>query len=147
MSSADSPHEQRPAAALAAHITAAALRTVVETLEEHPELAARLRGLLAPAPLAAPVLPPFMSMRAYARHAGIGVRTVQQHRAEMTEGVHYHRDGRAGRRVIMHVAEADAWRAARRPRAAARTTIDQLAADEVSRRRARARTRVGAQKG
>jgi len=143
MSPAEPPREP-PRASIAARLAVEALRALIETLEGCPELAGRLRCLLfVEVPPTASTVPPFMSIAEYARHARISVRTVQSLRAEMTEGVHFHRDGRTGRRVIIHVAEADAWRNARRPRQS-RRELDRLAEDEVSRRRARAGRREGA---
>jgi len=120
------------------------LHTLLAVLESRPDLAARLRALFVVTQAASPPSSPFMSIAEYARHARISVRSVQSLRREMTEGEHYHRDGRLGRRVIVHVAEADAWRTARRPPASHRAALDQLASDEVSRRRARGVRGVGA---
>jgi hypothetical protein len=89
--------------------------------------------------------PPFMSVDEYARHGRISSRTVRYLVKAMTENVHFHRDGRTGRRVLIHVREADAWRAARKPARARAQDTAQLAIDEVTRRRAHValRKRVG----
>jgi hypothetical protein len=143
MSPAEPDRQLSPSALIGARLVAEALRTLIETLEACPELAGRLRGLLlVEVPAVASTVPPFMSISEYARHARVSVRTVQSLRAEMTEGLHYHRDGRTGRRVIIHVAEADAWRSARRPHQL-RRDLDRLAEDETARRRARTGRREG----
>ncbi len=55
---------------------------------------------------------------------------------DMTEGVHFHRDGRRARRVIIHVREADRWLPQRAHVRKNQGSIEELAIDEVTRRRA-----------
>jgi hypothetical protein len=80
---------------------------------------------------------PFKSVAEYARYGRISTRTVRYLLKEMTEGEHFHREGRTGRRVLIHVREADAWRAGRKPASVRACSIENLAIDEVTRRRAR----------
>ena len=89
---------------------------VLTLFETEPALADRLRGLFpardqaatAPAPIAVN-----MSVREYAVHAGVSERTIGNDLRLMTLGVHFRRDGATGRRVVIHVPEADAWRRTR----------------------------------
>lgn len=114
------------------------LELVVATLERDPVLARRLRdALLAGAPEARAGVP-FMNVREYARHARLSERTVRHLLKEMTEGSEFHRDGRTGRRVIVHTEAADAWRKARRraPGNNSDTADRDIVIDEVLRRRA-----------
>jgi hypothetical protein len=122
----------------AADVTEALLVTVVQSLERRPDLVARLRSLLGVI-TPAPTTPSseLMSIAEYARYRRVSERTVRYNLKQMVEGVHFHREGRAGRRVIIQVHEADRWRAekVRKPNGA--LTNEDLAIDEVTRRRAR----------
>ena len=111
---------------------------VIEALVRRPDLVKRLRTVVSGDATAEPLaMPPrFLSVMEYARHARVSERTVRYLIKEMAEHVHFHRDGRHGRRVIIHVTEADVWRAAR-VRPSSGEDIDRLAIDEVTRRRAR----------
>lgn len=115
------------------------LVSVVSELEADPELAARFRAVLFPAPSIATTvsIPTNMSMREYAIHAKVSERTIRTDLKLMTVGVQYRRDGAKGRRVIIHVAEADTWR---RSRARARDERQESAdyvRDEVLQHRAK----------
>lgn len=116
------------------------LDSVVTELEQHPSLAARLRkvlGVTEQASLQAQAQAKFMSVREYAMHARVSERTMRYLlRDEMVEGIHYHRDGRTGRRVIVHVNEVDEWRASRRRTSDMNQSLEELASNEVLRRRA-----------
>jgi hypothetical protein len=59
----------------------------------------------------------------------------------MTEGVQYNRDGIKGRRITINVEAADAWRVARGNKLAEAQSVEELANNEVLRRRARAALR------
>jgi len=79
-----------------------------------------------------------MSVKEYAIHACVSERTIRQLvKTEMKEGGHFHRDGRTGRRVIIHVDEADSWRASRSFVRTNKRTVEDLATNEVLRRRAK----------
>ena len=114
---------------------------LVQTLEQQPELAARLQralGLEGAGRPAETSRPRFMSVKEYAVHACVSERTIRQLvKTEMKEGGHFHRDGRTGRRVIIHVDEADAWRASRSFARSNERTVEDLATNEVLRRRAK----------
>jgi len=114
---------------------------LVQALEQKPDLAMRLQRVLGvgSARLAAETSRPrFMSVNEYAIHARLSERTIREHvKMEMKEGVHFHRDGRTGRRVIIHEAEADAWRASRSFAPSHEQAVDDLATNEVLRRRAK----------
>jgi hypothetical protein len=74
-----------------------------------------------------------LSEAEFARFMGVSPRTIANDRRYMTEGVHYHHHGR---RVLYHVAEAALFlRHFKRPSAG--DGVQQLAVDEVTRRRAR----------
>jgi len=117
---------------------------LVETLEKKPELAQRLQaavnlGVAGAGQVAVPV---FMSVKEYAAYARLCDRTVRGFmRQGMSAGVHYHRDGRSGRRVIIHVEAADRWRSERFAQRQQQQKVDELATHEVARQRARAALR------
>ena len=122
-------------------IFASIVEAVVVALEQRPDLVERLRVLLAP-----PVPPPppssadakFMSVAEYAKHARLSEGTIRNClKDDFVLGEHFHRAGRSGRRVVVHVAESDAWFAARSAAQAEARTIEQLANDELLQRRAR----------
>ena len=120
------------------------LLLVVETLERQAHLVARLQHALGVGALRPAEVSPsrFMSVKEYATHSRLCERTVRSFvREGMTRGVHYHRDGRTGRRVIIHVSESDAWRSARIEASEGRQTVAELATNEVLRQRARAALR------
>jgi hypothetical protein len=114
------------------------LVTLVQTLERRPDLVARLRALLGiGAPVVAPPSSELMSVAEYADYRRVSERTVRYQVKQMTRGVHFHREGLKGRRVVIQVREADRWReeaASKQTRAA---NIEELAIDEVTQRRAR----------
>ncbi len=112
------------------------LHAVLELLEEEPAAAARLRQAVALRPEERRG-EKFMNVVTYAAHAKVCDRTIRNLLPKMTEGIHFHRDGRKGRRIIIHVEEADAWRSSRR--FAGRSdnqAVADLATNEVLRRRA-----------
>lgn len=117
----------------------AALPHVVAALERQPELVARVVALFgAQGHLAVlGASPPFMSIAKYAAHRCLSERSIRYAVEEMTEGKQYYRSGRKGGRVVINVTAADAWYAERSRSVAATSTIEQLAVDEVTRRRAR----------
>ena len=130
--------------ALASPLARDVLATIADVLEAHPDLAARLRALLAP-PAAASHLggpaPANMSVQDYAAHAKVCERTIRYDLLRMTEGAHFRRDGAKGRRVIIHVAEADAWRRERSTAIVGRQLAEDLATNTVLQHRARAALR------
>ena len=135
------PHAALVAASgLGPTLAGALLELVVDALERDPELARRLRGVLLPEAPAARPSEPFMNVCEYARHARVSERTVRHLLKEMTEGSEFHRDGRTGRRVIVHTEAADAWRRSRSraPNKNSGTARQSLVIDEVLRRRAKA---------
>jgi len=121
-----------------------ALDTVIGILEERPAMADRFVRALRLSPVANGAPAPtnaVMTPAEYARHARVCERTVGYYVSEgMTEGVHFHREGRMGRRIFIHVAEADAWRASRSREVAAPKNEpkndEELVVDEIARRRA-----------
>ncbi len=116
------------------------LEVAVDVLARRPDLALKVRDALGINQTldAAPAVPLFMSVAAYARHRCVSERTVRYMVKSMKEGIHYHRDGARGRRVILHVSAADKWRAERERPCTSERTIEELTVDEVTRRRARA---------
>jgi hypothetical protein len=141
------PHQVLPAPVFAGtgavdSFIEAILVAAAHVLSHRGDLASRLRELLGgdtgPAEVSKPT---HMSIAEYALHRRVSERTVRYMLKDMTEGVHFHRDGRTGRRIILHVGEADRWSAKRviatsGPSSAA-VDLDQLSIDEVTRRRAR----------
>jgi len=113
------------------------LSTVLAVLERRPELADRFRKLLAAGDQGARPPAAFMSINDYAVYRCIGERNVRYDVKKMTEGVHYHRPGQKGGRVVVNVAAADAWYAERSRSVVHSSSIERLAVDEVTRRRAR----------
>lgn len=104
----------------------------VHAIEEQPALARRLALVLRS-------LEPrrYMSVKEYAKHANVSERTVGiAIDSGMEEGRHYHRAGRTGRRVIMHVDEADAWFESRRFAKSDERTAHDSVTNEVLKRRA-----------
>lgn len=82
-------------------------------------------------------LPRFMSVKEYAAHAKISARTFSYEMANMTEGVHF---SRSGRRVRIHVKEADEFiaqsdRARRAKEPSPKTDLTALARQEAARRK------------
>ena len=78
-----------------------------------------------------------MSIAQYAVYRCVSDRTVRYDIEKMEEGKHFHRAGRKGRRVVIHVQKADAWYAQRAGKRDAAASVEELAVDEVTRRRAR----------
>src|SRR5262249_1969921 len=112
------------------------LLTAIEVLERRPDLADRIRHLVVDVADTFTRDPEHMTVGEYAQHRCVTERSIRYEiREQMVEGVHYHRDGRSGRRVIIHVAEADRRLAARTKQAP--RGPEELAVDEVTRRRAR----------
>lgn len=64
-------------------------------------------------------------------------RTIRYDIEKMEEGRHFHRAGRRGGRVVIHVQEADDWYAQRASKRDVAASVEELAVDEVTRRRAR----------
>lgn len=118
-------------------LVAAMLERVVVALEAHPALARRLAAALGipGAPAGGYQEEKFMTIEEYAKHAKVSPRTIRrQIKDEMEEGLHFHR---AGRKVTIHVQQADEWRMSRRPRArAANQDFVDFVDDELLRRRA-----------
>lgn len=80
-----------------------------------------------------------MTVDEYAEHARVSSRTIRGYVAcGMLEGEHFHREGRTGRRVIIHVTSADSWRASRRFAKNEEHALHDLATNEILRRRAHA---------
>ncbi len=121
------------------HVAHGLLDLVIQVLESEPSIAARFRGVVGAQSVSESHTPSkFMTVREYASHARLSERTIRHFVKEgMTDGLHFHRDGRAGRRVIIHPDEADAWRASRSPRKGEVQTVEELATNEVLQRRAR----------
>lgn len=116
----------------------AALIAVVEVLRRRCDLAQTLRGLLAtPVRAPAPAAMAYLSLAKYAAYRSVSERTVRYDVKKMEEGRHFHRAGRKGGRIVIRVPEADAWYAERSRSKAPASSIEQLAVDEVTRRRAR----------
>jgi hypothetical protein len=118
------------------------LEAAVGILEHRGDLVARVRSLIhrpGAEPQDAKVR--FMSLAEYARHARVSERTLRYQVKRMTEHVHFHRDGCKRRRIVIHVREADEWRATQGAPGICSGDIDRLAIDEVTRRRARAALR------
>jgi len=113
------------------------LAAVVAVLETRPELADRLRLLLATGTQKTQATKPFMSVVQYAAHRCVSERSIRYDVEKMTRGVEYQRSGRRGGRVVINVAAADAWYAERGRKIDPTSSIEQLAVDEVTRRRAR----------
>jgi hypothetical protein len=114
------------------------LGAVARVLQRHPDLAAMLQVLLrAPPSLGPPRSQAFASVAQYAAYRSVSERTVRYDLSDMEEGKHFHRAGRKGGRVVIHVQEADAWYAQRGSRRDVAANVEELAIDEVTRRRAR----------
>lgn len=132
--SARTPPPAEPAPAIATVM----LRATIEALEADPDLAARLRtalGLLDGEVNGAP--PPFMSVGEYAAYARVSEKTIRAYvRDGMVEGEQFHREGRTGRRIVIHVRQADLWRTARKPTQNPERTLEDLATNDILRRRA-----------
>jgi hypothetical protein len=115
----------------------AALEGVVSVLEQRPDLREGLRKLLVlERPSVASGGAAFMNVVEYARHRRVSERTIRGQLPEMTPGVHYERSGQRGRRVVIRVAEADRWHAERARERSTAVGVEELAIDEVTRRRA-----------
>jgi hypothetical protein len=113
------------------------LAAIVLTLERRPDLAARLWNVLGAVAVPLPSrASEHMSVGEYAAYTRVSERTVRYQLKEMVEGVHYQRAGRKGRRVVICVAEADRWHAERVHAHSAAGSVEELAIDEVTRRRA-----------
>lgn len=105
---------------------------VVRAIEEQPAVARRLARVLRS-------LEPrrYMSVKEYAAHANLSQRSVSLAIDDgLKEGEHFHRAGRTGRRVIIHVDDADAWFESRRFAKSEERAGDDLVANEILRRRA-----------
>jgi hypothetical protein len=116
------------------------LEALLQVLESDPALAGRLRAALTSTSGRGEVLAAtkYMTVGEYAAHARLSDRTIRHFvKDDMEEGVHFHRDGRTGRRVIIHVEEADVWRASRSFAPSHEQTVEDLATNEVLRRRAK----------
>jgi hypothetical protein len=102
------------------------LEAMIEELEAHPDLAGRAAyalGVSSQQPEAAPRAQ--MTFAEYlARAEPLKERTLRYYLKDMVEGQHFHRQGRKGGRIIFHVAEADAFCAARRGRPRNATSAD-----------------------
>lgn len=116
----------------------AALTRFIGALEHRPDLAARLaRALLGQGrTTSSATRANFMSVAEYAAHRRVCERTVRYDLKKMIEGVHYEHAGRKGRRVVIRVSAADQWHAERIRERPAAVSIEELAIDEVTRRRA-----------
>jgi hypothetical protein len=114
------------------------LELLLETLEHRPHLVARLQRLFALQESRSIRDAQHMTVAAYARHRCVSERTIRYQVRDMLETVHYHRDGRTRRRVIIHVDAADRWNAERSQRLVARATSAGLVVDQVTQFRARA---------
>jgi hypothetical protein len=115
----------------------AVLSAFAAVLERRPELAERFKKLLIADVREAQPAAPFMSITQYAARRCLSVRSLRYDVKKMTEGVHYHRPGQKRGRVVINVEAADAWYAERSRSVAPDSSIEQLAVDEVTRRRAR----------
>jgi hypothetical protein len=84
---------------------------VVECLEVNPELSGRLRRLLGTdtSGTAEVSAAPMMTVAEFAKHTRCSTKTVRNLLKEMTEGEHYHRSGKSGRRYVIHQVKAAAW--------------------------------------
>lgn len=114
-----------------------ALIALVNMLRRRPDLVGALKELLVPNEAArATSTQAFATVAQYAASRSVSERTIRYDIKAMKEGTHFHKVGRKRRRVVIHVQEADAWYA---QRAVSRDTasVEQLAVDEVTRRRAR----------
>jgi len=119
-------------------VAEAALGIVIEVLRRRPDMALALKELLAThVPASVPTTAVYMSLAKYAVHRSVSERTVRYDVQEMEEGKHFQRVGRKGGRIVIRVQEADAWYADRNRSVAPTSSIEQLAVDEVTRRRAR----------
>lgn len=119
-------------------VAEAALAAVAAVLRRRPELAQTLCELLAaPASAPAPTTVTYLPPAKYAAHRSVSERTIRYDLQEMEEGKHFQRAGRKGGRIVVHVQQADAWYAERSRSIAPTSSIEQLAVDEVTRRRAR----------
>lgn len=115
-----------------------ALIAVVEALRRRPDLTQAPCELLArPVVASAPAPANFLSVAEYAIHRSVSERTVRYDVQQMEEGKHFQRAGRKGGRIVIRVPEADAWYAERSRSVAPAASLDEIAVDEVTRRRAR----------
>ena len=112
------------------------IHQLLAMVEKRHDIAQRLREVLV-AGTTAGTIQKFMSVDEYSRHARVSSRTIRGYISrDMVEGEHFHREGRTGRRVIVHVEAADAWRASRRFAKNKERSLDDLATNDVLRRRA-----------
>lgn len=118
-----------------------ALQLLLDALERRPDLAQRLQRAFGLRELGVERnegASRYMSIREYAVYSRVSERTVRTLiRQGMTEGTHFHRDGRTGRRVVVHVEAADAWRESRTFAKANARPLHELATNEILRRRAK----------
>jgi hypothetical protein len=109
----------------------------VAALERRPDLAARLSRMLAvEAPSAPRTEVQFMSVAQYAAHRHVSERTIRYDLKKMSDGLQFERAGRAGRRIVIRVADADQWHRDKQRERMTTKSLDDLAVDEVTRRRA-----------
>lgn len=119
-------------------VAEAALGMVIEVLRRRPDMALALKQLLAtPVPASAPTTAVYMSLAKYAVYRSVSERTVRYDVQQMEEGKHFQRVGRKGGRIVIRVQEADTWYAERSRPVAPAASLEQIAVDEVTRRRAR----------
>ena len=78
--------------------------------------------------------PATLSPAQFARHKGVSIRTIAKYRTQMTEGVHFEKIGRL---IFFCVAEAAAFITRQNAPGRSSSDIETLAADEVTRLRAR----------
>jgi hypothetical protein len=128
-------HVNRAEAGVA--LVEARLRLLDATFAEARELAREANIPLSGSTVDVPkssALPPHMAEGEFARFMRVSPRTMAYRRKHMTEGVHFHLHGR---RVIYHVAEAADFIRRGGGRPLPTEDLEQLAIDEVTRRRAR----------
>jgi hypothetical protein len=117
----------------------ALLLALVHALETDPTLAERLRtAIVLPGhPDPTPQADTYMKVTEYAARARVSAKTIRHHvQHGMVEGEHYLREGRTGRRIVIDVRKADAWRAARRSAPTERRSLEDFATNDLLRRRA-----------
>jgi hypothetical protein len=114
-----------------------ALVALIRVLQRRPDLVSALKDLLVPTAAAAASTPGFTTVAKYAAYRAVSERSISYDIKKMEEGKQFHRHGRTRRRVVIHVQEADAWYAQRAGERDVAASVEELAVDEVTRRRAR----------
>jgi hypothetical protein len=115
----------------------AALDVILRALQRRPDLVNAFQQLLGSRSQTTALAAAFMSVTQYAVYRCVSDRTIRYDLQKMEEGKHFHLAGRRGGRVVIHVQEADAWYKERSTERAGARSIEMLAVDEVTRRRAR----------